>query len=101
MPHPNLWRSPKIPDEVLRDEDLPWEVRARVELLAADDSPSSSDSAVIFNRYNEATPGERDAIDAAFVWMTGYTLASICAMVVTPKEKDFERTLEKWRKAGS
>ncbi|HEY3226817.1 MAG TPA: hypothetical protein VGK61_07485, partial [Planctomycetota bacterium] len=69
--------------------------------LAADDAPSTGDTAMIFRRYNSATPGERDAIDAAFIWMTGYTLASITAMVATPEGADFEETLEEWRrKAG-
>jgi hypothetical protein len=31
-------------------------------------------------RYNAATPLERDAIDAAFVWMTGDTPATISAI---------------------
>ena len=57
--------------------------------------------AALFNRYNTSGPSERDAIDAVFVWMTGYTLATICAMVVTPNGKDYERTIEKWRKAGA
>ena len=56
---------------------------------------------MIFRRYQIASLAERDAMDAVFVWMTGYTLASICAMVVTPKGKAFERTLEEWRKARS
>lgn len=100
MADPVLWSSPRIPDEVTADDDFLWEVRAKVDELSGDDSPSSSDTAKIFHRYNDASAPERDAIDAAFVWMTGYTLASICAMVVTPNGKDFERTLEKWRKAG-
>lgn len=96
-----LWNSPRLPDSVADDDDIAWEVRTKVEELSAVDSPSSSDMAKIFHRYNSSSRAERDAIDAAFVWMTGYTLASICAMVVTPEGKDFERTLEKWRKAGS
>jgi len=96
-----LWKSPKIPDDVIDDEETLWDIRSKVDELAADDAPSSSDTAMIFRRYNSGSPAERDAIDAAFVWMTGYTLASICAMVVTPRGKDFERTLDKWRKAGS
>lgn len=101
MAHPNLWKSPRIPDEVIEDEDLLWDVRSKVDELAAEDSPSSGDMAAIFNRYNAATPAERDAIDAAFVWMTGYTLATICAMAATPEGDDFEETLEDWRRAGS
>jgi hypothetical protein len=98
MANPNLWKSPRIPDEVVGDDELLWEIRAKVDELAADDSPSTSDTAMIFRRYNEAAPAERDAIDAAFVWMTGYTLASITAMVATPDGGDFEETLEKWRR---
>jgi len=101
MPHPNLWKSPKIPEEVVEDEDLLWDIRAKVDELSADDTPSSGDTANIFHRYNSGSPAERDAIDAAFVWMTGYTLASIAAMVATPEGADFEQTLEEWRrKAG-
>lgn len=98
MAHPNLWKSPRIPSEVVGDDDLLWEIRAKVDELAADDAPSTSDTAMIFRRYNDATPAERDAIDATFVWMTGYTLASITAMVATPDGDDFEETLEKWRR---
>lgn len=96
-----LWSSPRIPQAIVDDSDFAWEVRAKADELSIEDSPSSSDTAMILHRYNVSSPQERDAIDAAFVWMTGYTLASICAMVVTPEGKDFERTLEKWRKAGS
>jgi len=101
MGEPLIWRQTEIPASILEDEDLHWQVRAKVDDLSADDSPSSSDTAMIFRRYQAASPAERDAIDSAFVWMTGYTLASICAMVVTPEGKDFEKTLEKWRRAGS
>ena len=101
MAHPILWKSPRIPDEVIEDDTTLWDIRAKVDELVGDDSPSTSDTAAIFHRYNSSTPAERDAIDAAFVWMTGYTLASICAMVATPKGGDFELTLEDWRrKAG-
>lgn len=93
-----LWRSPHIPAEFLTDEDVLWDIRLKVDELAAEDSPSTSDTAMIFHRYNEATPAERDAIDAAFVWMTGYTLASIAAMVATPEDDDFEETLGEWRR---
>jgi hypothetical protein len=55
---------------------------------------------MIFRRYNSGSAAERDAIDAAFVWMTGYTLATISAMVATPDGVDFEETLEEWRKAA-
>ncbi|HKS17235.1 MAG TPA: hypothetical protein VJU16_07975 [Planctomycetota bacterium] len=96
-----LWKSPRIPDDLVDDDDILWDIRAKVDELASDDSPSTSDTAMIFRRYNSGSPAERDAIDAAFVWMTGYTLASICAMVATPKGKDYEHTLEKWRKTGS
>ncbi len=101
MKHTILWKSPRIPDEVVNDEDMLWDIRAKVDELAAEDNPSTGDTAAIFNRYNSARPAERDAIDAAFVWMTGYTLATICAMVVTPEGDDFEETLEEWRKARS
>jgi len=101
MPNPNIWRSPRIPEEVVNDDDLLWDIRFKVDELAAEDSPSTGDTAAIFIRYNSATPGERDAIDAAFVWMTGYTLASITAMVATPEGVDFEETIETWHhKAG-
>ncbi len=100
MPHPNLWRSPRIPDDVVEDDDLLWDIRAKVDELASDDSPSTSDTAMIFRRYNSGSAAERDAIDAAFVWMTGYTLATISAMVATPDGEDFEETLEEWRQAG-
>jgi hypothetical protein len=100
MPHPNLWKSPRIPDDVVEDDDLLWDIRAKVDELAADDSPSTSDTAMIFRRYNSGSAAERDAIDAAFVWMTGYTLAAISAMVATPDGVDFEETLEEWRQAG-
>jgi len=101
MSHPNLWKSPRIPDEVVEDDDMLWDIRARVDELAAEDAPSSGDTAKIFHRYNSGSPAERDAIDAAFVWMTGYSLASISAMVATPEGGDFEQTLEDWRrKAG-
>jgi len=100
MSHPNLWKSPKIPDEVVENDDLLWDIRAKVDELAADDSPSTSDTAMIFRRYNSSGPAERDAIDSAFVWMTGYSLATICAMVATPDGVDFEETLVEWRRAG-
>jgi hypothetical protein len=99
MANPILWRSPQIPLSVLEKDDFPWLVRSKVDELAADDEPSSNDIATAFNRYNFATSAEREAIDAAFVWMTGYTFATICAMVVTPNGKDYEQTLEKWRMA--
>lgn len=101
MTHPNLWESPRIPDEVVDDDDLLWGIRAKVDLLAAEDEPSAGDMSALFRRYNSSAPEERDAIDAAFVWMTGYTLATICAMVVTPDGNDYEKTLEKWRRSGS
>jgi hypothetical protein len=94
-----LWNSPGIPTAVLQNENSLWNIRCKVQLLAMDDDPSPSDVAALFHRYNSSTPAERDVIDAAFVWMTGYTFATICAMVVTPNGKDYEQTLEKWRRS--
>jgi len=95
-----LWKSPRIPDDLIDDDDILRDIRAKVDELAADDSPSTSDTAMIFRRYNSSSPAERDAIDAAFVWMTGYTLATICAMVASPEGIDFEETIEEWRKSA-
>jgi hypothetical protein len=96
-----LWNSPALPESVMNDNEMHWEIRAKVDDLSAEDSPSSNDVSTLFHRYNASTPAERDAIDAAFVWMTGYTMATICAMVATPGEEDFEETLEEWRRTGS
>jgi hypothetical protein len=92
-----VWNSPQIPESDLD----PWEVLGKVQALTLEDEPSSSDVGSLVPRYNTSSPEERDAIDAALVWLTGYTFSSICAMVATPDGKDFERTLEKWRKARS
>src|SRR5687767_15045926 len=96
-----LWNSPSVPDLLIDGDFLPWDVRTKVDQLSAEDEPSNNDVTSLLRRYNSSSPSERDAIDAAFVWLTGYTFATICAMVVTPNGKDYERTLEKWRKAGS
>ena len=101
MTSDSTWNSPRIRNLVASDDKMTWKVRAKVDELAACDAPSTSDTAMIFQRYNSGGPAERDAIDAAFVWMTGYTLATICAMVVTLDGKDYERTLKNWRRARS
>lgn len=100
MVRETLWNSPRIPSRLLHEEFV-IDVRTKVDELGAADEPSESDLLALFHRYNESTTEERDAIDAAFVWITGYTFATICAMVVTPGGKDYERTLDKWRKAGT
>lgn len=77
-----LWSSPTVPDRILDDQKLPWKVRTEAEKLSCSDTPSPSDMRFVFQRYNEATPSERDAMDAVFVWFTGYTLSSIVDRVL-------------------
>ncbi len=94
-----LWRSPAIPESAFESDDALEAVTAKVVELQFSDTPSPSDLRSIFYRYNESTAGERDAIDAAFVWMTGYTLATMAAMA-TSKNGDHEGVLKLWRKTA-
>ena len=93
-----LWHSPAIPNDLLDQEDFPLKVMEKAQELLSTDSPSSSDIATIFGRYNASTAHERDAIDAAFVWFTGYTLASIAAMIEADDPSEYEGVLQKWRR---
>ena len=76
----NLWNSPPIADRLLNDQFIET-FREKAISLVIDDAPSSNDLRYIFRRYNAASPQERDAIDAAFVWFTGFTVGSIAKQV--------------------
>jgi len=93
-----LWNSPPIPDDLLDQEEFPLKVMEKAQELMSTDAPSSSDLDAIFARYNASTARERDAIDAAFVWFTGYTLASIAAMVEAADPSEYEDVLDEWRR---
>ena len=93
-----LWNNPPIPDDLLDQEEFPLKVMEKAQELMFTDTPSSSDNNAIFSRYNASTAHERDAIDAAFVWFTGYTLASIAAMIEADDSSDYEGVLQKWRR---
>ena len=92
-----LWNSPAIPESAFEDDDALDALTERVLELHLSDMPSSNDRRAIFHRYNEGTPQEREAIDAALVWLTGYTLATIAAMAVSA-DGDHERVLAEWRR---
>lgn len=96
-----LWHSPPIPDDLRDQEEFPVKVMEKAQELMSTDAPSSSDLDAIFARYNASTARERDAIDAAFVWFTGYALASIAAMVEADDPSEYETVLEEWRKRSS
>jgi hypothetical protein len=98
MPRKVLWKSPALPAELLDDEQLHWDVQSRVLSLTLTDHPSASDMRALFVRYNESTAPERDAIDAAFVWMCGYSFASIVAMVVAQRGEAYEDVLKRWKR---
>ena len=93
-----LWNSPPIPDDLLEQEEFALKVMEKAQELMSTDTPSSSDLDAIFARYNASTAHERDAIDAAFVWFTGYTLASIAAMVEAADPSEYEDVLDEWRR---
>ncbi len=97
MSHRLLWNSPAIPADLLEDDEFSRKVRSKVDELASSDSPSSGDMDSLFQRYNAATPAERDAMDAAFVWLTGYAFASIAAMVTALDPAQYEDVLAIWR----
>ncbi|HLG42999.1 MAG TPA: hypothetical protein VI643_06505 [Planctomycetota bacterium] len=92
-----LWNSPAIPGELVEDEGFHVAVRDKLAEIVESDSPSRSDLRAIFVRYNDSSPGERDAIDAAFVWITGYTFSTLCAKVTTSRGQTYEQTLNQWR----
>jgi hypothetical protein len=92
-----LWKSPAIPERAFESDKAMQAVVDKVSELQLTDTPSSSDLRSIFYRYNESSEAERDAIDAAFVWMTGYTLATI----TVSKDGDYGRVLERWRRRGA
>ncbi len=93
-----LWHSPAIPEDLLNQEEYAFHVMEKAQELMSTDTPSPSDVDAIFGRYNAASSLERDAIDAAFVWLTGYTLASIAAMVVADVPSEYEEVLDQWRR---
>jgi hypothetical protein len=74
-----LWKSKPLRKSALADGALARRIRMRAEALNATDDASDKDLLYLFSRYN-SNPQERDAIDAAFVWFTGYTLATIAEM---------------------
>lgn len=92
-----LWKSPPIPGRVLKREDFMEKFLAQLDVQRSTDSPSSSDLWSIFIRYNRSTAAERDAIDAAFVWFSGYSLASLAAMAVSKDPSKYDDLLMKWR----
>jgi hypothetical protein len=74
-----LWKSKPLPEDALEDGALARRIRERAEALNATDDATDKDLLYLFSRYN-SSPEERDAIDAAFVWFTGYTLSTIAGM---------------------
>ncbi len=95
-----IWNSPALPSRIVDDDGLHWDVLSKVNELASSDEPSSGDMRQIFERYNESSPAERDAIDAAFVWLTGYTFATIVAMTVAKPGESYAKVLKRWRKSA-
>ena len=75
-----LWKSPPLPEEIFEDEEWIWRLRQKAQELVLTDTPSTNDLRYALHRYSESTSSERDAMDAAFVWFTGYTLSSIVQM---------------------
>ena len=51
MANPISWNSPQLPDDNFEDDDVHCNIRAKIDELATDDAPSSSDTAMILQRY--------------------------------------------------
>lgn len=91
-----LWKNGPIPERLLSDKTFAWRVREAVTSEIMSDAPSQGDVDGIFLRYNESSPEERDAMDAAFVWMTGYTLRTLAARTVVGEGGDYTKEIGKW-----
>lgn len=76
-----LWKSTSIPKHLIQDEEWIWALHAKAIELSLTDVPSTHDLRYALHRYNESIPSQRDAMDSAFVWFTGYTLASLAKMI--------------------
>lgn len=104
MKQPLVYKSPPIPSEVYEDEEFMLSFTTHLRQLHEADSPSPGDQRRIFEVYEEATPRERQAIDYAFTWLTGYTLATLAAQVQVSRgirsrdRNPVEGLLTKWRK---
>jgi hypothetical protein len=93
-----LWKNPAIPENILAKKDFMDDFMTQLDVQRSTDSPSSSDLMSIFDKYNRSTPVERDAIDAAFVWFSGYSLASLAAMAVSKDPSKYYKVITKWQK---
>jgi GrpB-like predicted nucleotidyltransferase (UPF0157 family) len=87
-----------IPEKLLEDGDFPWRVRTEAMAQMMSDEPSQSDMRRVFVDYLKASPAERDAMNAAFVWMTGYTLQSLAARAEAGSRGDWTRVVSRWNR---
>jgi hypothetical protein len=87
MPKRNyVWPNFKLPANLARNEEFLINLKSEVISQASDDSPSSGDLAAIIGKYNSATEDGREAMNDAFVWMTGYSLPSLAAAAYLENE---------------
>jgi hypothetical protein len=93
-----LWKNPAIPEGIFEKDGFMENFLTQLDEQHSTDSPSSSDLLSIFHKYNRTSPCERDAIDAAFVWFSGYSLATLAAMAAAEDPSDYHDLLSKWRK---
>lgn len=99
--------SPPIPADVFGREELPEQV-FRLAFTTAKarfyDQAVRQDLGTIFPAYNAADAAAREAMDQAFVWFTGLTLASMAA-IVEARYQDVEPgshadIVDLWRKTA-
>lgn len=95
----STYRSPSVPRELLENEE-----EGRIQLLtefdlerAGDDSPAPKDFTNLVETYNRS-PRNRDLIDTVFVFLSGYTLATLLAKGAARCEgRKYDEVLDDWR----
>lgn len=92
-----VWPNFRLPEDLAEDEDFLINLKSFFSTQATTDAPSGKDLAAIINKFNAATPSEREAMNDVFIWATGWTLQRLAAAALSNGNSDRADDLyEKW-----
>jgi len=96
------YSSPPIPPDVISKEGFQDRLLEMVVCTVIGEPSGPSDTLRVLDAYNAGSAQVRDAMDEVLVWLTGYTLASLAALVHAQHEGlaagDYADLIDAWRK---
>jgi len=96
--------SPPIPPEVISTEGFQDRLLELVVCTVIREPSGPSETLRVLQAYNTGPAQVRDAMDQVLVWLSGYTLASIAALVHAQQAglsaRDYADLVDAWRKSA-